>query len=379
MTRTQTWTRAGAVGLMAAGVGVAILWTATRSRVDAQTEAPATPARPGPVEVATVAATEARSRQVYHGVVRPSRRAVLAFTEAGRLQARPAAIGDAVEAGQALAALDRRGYGNAVRAARASAEELSLREAQLTRDRARAAELRRAGVTTEAQLEAVESGHARVDAMQAAARAELAESRRRRDEAVLRAPFAGVVTDVMVEPGELVSPGQPILRIAGRDGHEVVLQVHAELAGALAPGDSLELTASGLEAEDPLARRRLRGVVRSAVASATGLEGLFPVVVDVAPDPALRAGLGVEAELRGPPRAALRVPLSAILDPSGRRPFVWRVQGGLAERAWVRVGRLDEGQVEILEGLTDGDRVVLRGHLRLLPGDPVESSAGDAS
>lgn len=367
--RASIWARAGATALIGAGVGLAVWWN---HDVDAQTEVDGTASASRAVEVADVEVDAVRRPQIYHGVVRPAQRALLSFTEGGRLEARPAEIGDVVEAGQVLAALDRRGYRNAVRAAQASERELALRSEQLSRDRSRSERLRTDGVTTLAQLEQVESGHDRVSAMQVAARANLAESQRRSAEAVLRAPFGGVVTDVMVEPGELVAAGQPILRVAGSDGHEVVLQVHAELAGAVATGDAIRLLATGLEAEDPLARRPLEGTVRSAVAAAAGLEGLFPVVVDVAPDPALRAGLGVEAELLGPAREALRVPLSAILDPSGRRPFVWRVVDGRADRAWVRIGRLDEGRVEVLGGLEPGDRVVVRGHTRLLPGDQVE-------
>ena len=361
-------TRLGGVAVVALGVAVALWW----SRVDAQTGGPSEErASVPPLEVMTVEPTETRSAQVYHGVVQPRRRALLSFTDGGRLDARPAEIGDRVEPGQVLARLDGRGYRNALSAARANDRELALRSEQLARDRERSERLRREGVTTDSTLEQVSSGYDRVMAMRAAARANLAESQRRRGEAVLRAPFAGVVTDVLVEPGELVQPGQPILRLAGDGGHEVVLQVHAELARGLRPGTELALSAVGLEAEDPLARRPLRGTLRSVVTESAGLEGLFPVVVDVAPDEALRAGLGVEAQLFGEPHAALRVPLAAILDPSGRRPFVWKVVDGRAERAWLRLGRLSDGWVEVLEGLEEGDRVVVRGHTRLLPGDAV--------
>ncbi|MEZ4370784.1 MAG: efflux RND transporter periplasmic adaptor subunit [Polyangiaceae bacterium] len=223
----------------------------------------------------------------------------------------------------------------------------------------------------ELATEQVATSSRRVTALERAARANLAESSRRRGETYLRAPFAGVVTDVLVQAGEFVQPSQPVLRIAGQAGHEVILQVPAELADALREGTAVSLAAVGLEERDPLARQAMTGRIRAVVADSTGLDGFFPVAIDISPNAALRAGIGVDVRLPEPTRTAIQVPLGAILDPSGYKPFVWKEVGGHAERAWVRLGALVGDQVEILEGLHDGDRIVVRGHTQLLPGDDV--------
>jgi len=357
---------------------VAGVWLSRREEAQATDESP--PAeRAAEVVRLTVEPTVERREHVFHSVVRTTERAVLSFVDGGRVVARPARVGDRVSAGDLLAQLDPTPYRNSVRASAATRRELDLRSEQLARDRDRAARLAGNGVTTTARLEQAENGFDRVQAMRVAARAQVSESRRRRREGVLRAPFDGVVTDVLAEPGELVAPGQPVVRLAGVGGREVQLDVPVAVAAHLRAGDEVRMRAVGIDAGDPLARLALVGHVRAVTSDAASIGGLFPVIVDI--ETPTRAGLGVEARLQGPPHEALRVPLGAVLDPSGRRPFVWTVVDQHAVRAWLRLGRLDGENVEVSDGLEAGAVVVIRGHQRLLEGDRVSarSPAGGPS
>lgn len=368
----KTWARLGGWSLVALGLGLGA-WLARRdARADDEAATGAVPSMR--VELETVGIAAVRSRHVAHGVTRPTDRAMLSFAEGGRVVARPIQVGQRVRAGEVVARLDPAPYRNAVRAASASRRELELRSEQLGRDRDRAERLAHEGVTTDARLEEAVSGYDRVEALHAAASAQLRESQRRSREGVLRAPFDGVVTDALVEVGELVSPGQPLVRLAGEGGQEVLLEVPAELAGGLIVGASVAMRAVGYEADDPLARTPLEGTIRSVADRAASVSGLYPVIIDVT-TPSARAGLAVEVALDGIEHDVLQVPLSAVLDPSGSRPFVWRARDGRAERAWIRLGRLDADRVEVREGLAVGDRVVVRGLHRLLEGD--ELAAGD--
>ncbi|MCA9610341.1 MAG: efflux RND transporter periplasmic adaptor subunit [Myxococcales bacterium] len=364
MTR-ESWTRLGGVALVGAGIAVALVVTGREAR--ATDEPRATP--PSGVTARRVEVERRRAPHVFMGVVRPTDRAMVAFVEGGRLVGRAVDVGDRVEAGQVLAQLDPRPYANAVRAATAQGREVAASRAQVARDHARAERLAQEGVTTESRLEQSQSGLDRVEAMEAAAAAQRDESRRRQREATLRAPFAGVVTDVFVEAGELVGAGRPVLRLAGAGGREVRLEVPVELAAHLAPGAPVALRAVGVEADDPLSSMAIEGRVRAVAGDAASAGGLYPVLVDV--PASVRAGLGVEATLEGPEREALHVPLSSVLDPSGRRPFVWTVVDGHAVRAWLHLGRLSGADVEVTDGLAAGDLVVVRGHTGLLEGDAV--------
>ncbi len=359
------------VGTLAVALSVVALLMFSRRDVRATETVLAE--RPAEVVLLRVDPTLERREHVFHGVVRTTRRAMLSFTEGGRVVSRPARVGDHVAAGDLLARLDPTPYRNSVRASHATRRELDLQREQLARDRDRAARLAGGGVTTQVRLEQAQSGLERVDAMREAASASVSESRRRTREGMLRAPFDGVITDVMVEPGELVSAGQPVLRLAGADGRELPLEVPVAVAEDLSAGDEVVMRVVGVRAGDPLASRPLVGHVRSVASDAASVSGLFAVIVDI--ETPTRAGLGVEARLRGPEREALRLPLGAVLDPSGQRPFVWTVVDDHAVRAWLRLGRLQGDDVEVLEGLDAGETVVVRGHQRLLEGDLVSGDA----
>jgi len=196
-----------------------------------------------------------------------------------------------------------------------------------------------------------------------AARASAREADRRADDAVLRAPYAGVVMTVAVEPDELVAPGRPVVELAG-DGHlEVEVQVPERSWATLDVGDEASVYLPALQ-------RHARGAVVE-VASAARPEGLFPVVVSVeAAD--LVAGLTAEVRLQLPLAADVTVPVAAVVDPVGRSPSVLRVVDGVAERVAVDPAELLADGVALRGPLAPGDEVVVAGHGRLLDGDAVE-------
>lgn len=331
-----------------------------------------------PVVLATAAHSPRASVHRAHSVARARQRARLAFTQGGRLASRAVRIGDRVEQGQVLARLEAGGHHNAVRAAGAQAAELDAAHTQLERDRERARRLSAEGVRTQAQLEAVETGFERLGAQRAAVQAQLRESRRRRTEAVLRAPFSGVVTDVLVEPGELIAAGQPVLRLVAPDsGLEVHLLVPGDVVRGLDVGDGVALVAVGAEAGDPLSTAEVEGRIAAVAHDAAGATRLHPVRVELDATPVFVDGVGIEAHLALEGRTQTTVPLAAVLDPSGQRAFVWKSVDGRAERAWVRLGRLEGDAVEIRQGIEPGDQVVVAGHARLLEGDLL--APGDAS
>lgn len=329
--------------------------------------------QPAPVTVEVVRQTELRESHRAHGVLRASEAAMVAFLEGGRLAARPVEVGERVHAAQIVARLEDPGTREGVRAARASLGELEERHAQLERDEARTEALAAEGVATTEALERVRSARQRVRASRNAARALLSDARRRRSETRLSSPFDGVVTDVFAEPGELLGPGQPVVRVVGEGGLEVVVRVAAELAAELEPRSRVGVQVSGGDPEDPLGSPVYSGRIVH-VADAAALGGMHPVRIALGEREGLAPGQGVVVRLEGAPRPTVTVPLSAVQDPSGTRPFVWLAVNGAAERAPVRLGPLQDGAIAIRDGLSTGDRVVVSGHARLLEGDRLEGA-----
>ena len=354
-----------APGLSACGGSVA---------ADQGTEANAPPR----VEVSVVREASAEETLVLHGTVRAADRANLAFAVGGRLLQRPVEVGERIEAGQVLARVDARPFRNAASAARAQIAELDAQAAQLRRDEERVAAREASGAASTADVEQTRTGTARLDASRDATRAQLAEARRQVGAAVLRAPYAGVVRAVFAEPGAVVAPGTPVLALAGEGGLEVEAEVPEAALSWLREGlaASVEIPATGTRAE---------GTVL-ALARAAGPSGLFPLRLRLE---GMEAFPGQGALLRfarsGVPE--LRVPLGAVVDPSGDAPELWRIVEGSpprVERVAVAVRGLRdaEGAPEVALPrslpLAAGDRVVLRGQRPLLDGDAVRLGTASA-
>jgi len=342
------------------------------------------------VELAEVRRVSSAETIELHGTTRASERATLAFAVGGRLRERVVDVGDPVRAGQVLARLDASGYANGVAAAEASVRELEARREQLTRDEARVATLREGGVVGDAQLEEVRTGVTRVDESLDAARVAVREARRQRGEAVLRAPFDGVVRAVFADEGTVVGPGAPLLLLAGDGPTEIALDLPERAARWARVGSVVDVRL-------PTSDERHQGTLVAA-ADAAGPNGLFPARVTLPDDVDLASGRGVIVRLTSSERVdELRVPVRAIVDPSGDRPFVWQIDAdGVARRVDVRLGALrdvgasatnealgddadragprGDAEVTLLEPspLAERARVIVAGHRSVLDGDHVD-------
>ena len=318
-----------------------------------------------------MAVTPLAPRHEAHGVLEATDSVLLSFLESGRVESQVAEVGTRVTRGEVMARLEGRAITHALRGAEAGAREAEAALEEAERDQARAQELAGRGAVAAEAVEHAETRVERALATVSAARTQVRDARRRDDETTLRAPFEGVVTDVMVEASELVEAGQPVFRLVGAGGLEVVVRVPRALVDELRVGARVEVRASGVEAGDPLAERTVEGRIASIAREASALGGMHPVRVAVTSTEGIAAGLGVVVVFRGAERPMVTVPLAAVQAPSGTHPYVWHAVDGRAERATVRLGPLLDERLVVREGLTRGDRVVVEGYSRLLPGDPL--------
>ena len=204
-----------------------------------------------------------------------------------------------------------------------------------------------------AQLEPAEAQRAQTEAQLGAAREALRYSE-------IRAPFAGAVLARLVSAGDLVSPGQPMIELAGNAleivaaaTEEETRSLHAGMRLPFSSGDArgeVELTAVSPGA-DPVSHR---GTIRALVVSG----------------PALRPGDFARLLLpAGPGSGRLWVPRSALVERGdltgvfvvreGRAQLRWLAIGEqLGDVAWIRAGlAAEDGLVERPSGLRDGDPV----------------------
>jgi len=321
---------------------------------------------PVPVRTARVEARAAKREVRFSGVTRAARRALLAFPQAARLVSRPVEVGDHVARGAALATLDQRGFENAADGAAAALAQAAARLAQAERDLARVERLASLKAATAEELEHVQAASEAARAAHAAAEAQMAEANRAKGEATLHAPFAGTVTAVFLQPGEMAGAGAPVVELSGDGAVELRVEVPESVVGRLAERQPVE-------AELPFAEHvRVSGRIRSIARAAIGPGRLFPLVVTLEKAPQLRAGMTAELALEVATDSGLTVPLGAVLNPGSSRPAVFIVREGRARRVPVRVGDLSGERIVVSGKLAEGDVVIVAGHTRLADGDPVE-------
>ncbi|QVL49878.1 MAG: efflux RND transporter periplasmic adaptor subunit [Thiocapsa sp.] len=164
---------------------------------------------------------------------------------------------------------------------------------------------------------------------------------------------------------------------------ETISAIHFDDGQRVEEGDILvELTSVEQHALLDEARARaygdrvFEGVVRGVdsrvdpVTRAIQVRALIPN-----PERTLKPGLLMQVELLVDPRDGLVVPEAAILH-QGQDHFVQVIvegdEGLSSERRQVRIGTRKPGLVEVREGLAQGDRVIVHGHLKVRPGQPVE-------
>jgi multidrug efflux pump subunit AcrA (membrane-fusion protein) len=329
-----------------------------------------------PVRANTVVMTELPETFEAGGVVEARATATVASRLVASVADVRVAPGDRVRAGQELVVLDGRDLEAQARAARAAttaatesvaateaeerAAQAALGLARSTFDRVTALHAKRSATAQELDqaTAALRSAEHQTQAMaarvkEAAASAERASASRdaaMATEAFLRvtAPFDGLVVEKLIEPGNMVSPGQPLLRVEDTRSFQVVVQLD-ESRGALVtvgqPVDVVLGTGTG---------PAVTGTV-SEVSRAVRTDDRTALIKVALPTAAgLRSGAFARVRFtRSQVRKALTVPAEAIVA-NGQMTSVFVVDADVARLRLVRLrGR------EVLAGLTEGERVVV--------------------
>lgn len=285
--------------------------------------------------------------------------------------------GDEVEAGDVLVRLDPALGRQALARARAEADEA---RAALEESRRLLAEARRLGerqVIARTQVDVRESEAVQAQAALASATAAYREQEELLARHDLPAPFAGVVVERLAEAGEWVQRGTPVLTLVATDRVRLDLQVPQERFADLA-GESRILVLP-----DALPGVELEGRIqaRVPVTDASARTFLLRVLVDD-PDGRLLPGTSARARILLPADdQAVGVPRDALMrQPDGSfSVFVLAEDEGapVARQRSVRVAR-DRGEmVAVFDGVTSGERVVVRGNEMLTDGQRVHVVAED--
>lgn len=304
----------------------------------------------------------------FSGLVVARRTSQLGFAAGGRVTGVDVDVGDRVQAGQPLGRLDPRDL-----QAQLAAAEASMAEARANYQLSR--------TVVERQTKLFERGHVaqqRVDeataqASAAAARIEAANAqadalRVAIDLSVIRAPFAGTVTNRMIDEGAIAIPGAPILELVEDGKLEARIGLPAPSVSDLIAGQRVELISD-------------RGPVAAKLRSSTGVvdqtQRTVMVIFDIISPEDVSTGAIVRLSLdRTVQERGIWLPVSALTE-SARG--LWSVyvaapanDGWTAQPQLVEIVQTEGDRVFARGTVRDGDKIIIDGLGRLVPSQPVQ-------
>ncbi|HSD55062.1 MAG TPA: efflux RND transporter periplasmic adaptor subunit [Burkholderiales bacterium] len=305
---------------------------------------------------------------IYSGEVRARYENDLAFRVGGKVVARFVDVGATVKKGQPLARLDPQDARLAAEAARSALAAAQADHVLATAEVERYRDLSAKKFVSQAVLDARETTFNTTKARLEQARAQLATAQNQSSYTTLVAESDGVITAANVEPGQVVSAGQTVMRFARPAEKEVVINVPESRLAELREANQIAVAVLAVP-ERPYA-----GVIREVAPNADPATRTFAVKITLLDsDAAVQLGMTANVALgeRGA-RDTINVPLTALTQIDGN-PAVWIVDPGTSKVNLrpVMVGAYREDGATVSAGLRAGEVVVTAGVHKLLAGETV--------
>ncbi len=339
---------------------LALVACGAKPQSDPRTEAPL-------VRAATVQGAVAASR-TFTGTVAARVQSDLGFRVSGKVLERLVDTGQTVKRGQVLMRIDPVDLKLAAHAQQEAVAAARARAQQTMEDEARYRDLRGTGAISASAYDQVKAAADAAKAQLNASEAQAEVARNASHYAELLADADGTVMETLAEPGQVVSAGQVVVRVARAGHREAVIQLPETLRPAI--GSTGQATLFGKEGLTVPAK--LRQLSDTADRLTRSFEARYVLDGELANAP-LGATVTIQiADGLSVAQDSLRVPIASLFD-AGKGPGVWVIEGEPAKVTWraVKVQRLDEDGGYITGQLKQGDRIVALGTHLLREGEQV--------
>lgn len=198
---------------------------------------------------------------------------------------------------------------------------------------------------------------------------QLAEAKRNLEDAVLKAPFDGIVANLFQKPGNWPDGSQPLCRILSAGSMEVDFPVLENELPLLHAGDAVEVR--------PYSSDRIYQGRVSSINPFVDKDGMVKVNASVSSPDGLFDGMNVRVSVKRDVETALVVPKSAVVLRSGGRKVVFTLVDGKAYWNYVATSLENMGEYVITEGLEPGQQVIITGNANLAHESPVKVLVDD--
>lgn len=292
-----------------------------------------------PVEVEVVTAEESRPlRQVeIMATVEAAQSASIAAKISGNITQLPVKLGSRVYSGDVLVVIS----ADEIKA-KLSQAQAQLEQAQRNLNRERNL-LKKNAATSESVKTLEESKRI--------AQAAYKEAQTMLDYATIKAPFDGVITRKIANVGDLATPGKTLLKLENETSLQVITDVPEALVLDLALGDNLpvKIDAAGV---------KLSGTITEIAPTANPTSRSAPVKLQIPSSANVRSGQFARVSLPGSRGTAIMVPKKAV-QPFGQLQRVFVESDGQVRLQLVKTGLAVDDLIEVLSGISAGDRVVV--------------------
>jgi len=282
------------------------------------------------------------------GTVTSDHRVAISSRISGYIRELSVREGDAVKAGQVLVRVD------PVDAKQALIQvEADLSDAEL--DLQRYEGLFKAGAVTQQQLD-------KVRLRSQVIHSQLKQARNQLSYAAVISPVSGVVVEKKLSQGDLASPGLTILTIEDPDSLLVETFVSEQFVSRIREGASADIVIPSLA-------KHFQGNVRQLVEAADPVSHQFLVKIALPVSSAVHPGMYAEVGFKMGQRQAILIPMEAVVSRSGLHAVYVLDDQSVAHYRQIRLGlEQNEGTVEVLSGLKDGDVIIWHASVDLKSG-----------
>lgn len=354
-------------GLLLTGVGAAAFVTLSlRTR---EAAAVSDPRQEPPIVRLATAARVAGSERGFTGIIGARVQSNLGFRVPGKIVERLVNVGQQVKAGQPLMRIDETDLRLALTAKRNAVAAARASVVQTGADERRYADLVSNGWASRQRYEQAKAASDTAKAQLAAAEAEARVAENEAAYSVLVADADGTVVETLGEPGQVVSAGQPVVRLAQAGPREAVVALPETIRPAI--GSMAEARVYG--SDERRFTAHLRQLSDSADPQTRTYEARY--VLD---GKAAAAPLGATVTIRLASQAIqpeVQVPLGAVID-DGRKTGVWIFDSATSTVRFKPVGLVRvTSETAVISGLNSGDRVISLGAHLLQEGARVRTAS----
>ena len=330
-----------------------------------------------PVKTTTAARADNSKLWSFAGTAEDALATSLSFRVGGKIVEFPGnQIGRRFSKGQVIARLDPSDYELEYRRAKADMEQVRANYVRAKADMRRNSRLFEGRVISRGELDQVEADFKSFEAQLNASAKQLDIARKRLGYTTLNAPFDGWIGEVEADVHQNVEAGEPIATYNAGRQMKMYISVPDTLISQVNEGDEVAVVF------DALPGRTMRGTVQEiSVESGTG--STYPVKVYLDnKDRLVRSGMSGHVNFIGLGRAeaVFHLPPAAVLGEPDGSHAIWVVdpETSTVSRRDVSVGQLTPSGLEILNGISEGDIVVIRGVHSLEQGRKVRVLAAEA-